>query len=50
MLELNYMQFLGACFISGFAGAFFNEVLRKIEEMYDEYKEKQKDKHEQEGS
>lgn len=48
--KILYLQFLGACFISGFAGAFFNELLSKIEDLYDEYKKKKEDKHEQEGS
>lgn len=49
MIELTYLHFIGACFISGFAGAIFNELLSKIEDLYDEYKEK-KNKHEQESS
>lgn len=50
MIQLTYLQFLEACFISGFAGAFFNKLLSKIEDLYDEYKKKKEDKHEQEGS
>lgn len=49
MIQLTFSQFVGACVICGFAGAMFNELFSKVEEMYEDYKKK-KTKQEQESN
>lgn len=47
MIEMTLLQFIGCCFISGFVGAASNDILNKLEEVYDKCK---KNKNESEST
>lgn len=40
MINLTPLQFFGICFVSGFIGAITNELLNKVEILYEDYKKK----------